>query len=447
MPSMRRLLLVGVVLVFVGGMQSPATGLSFPPPMLSVYASPNAIPPGHTFTVSGNCNADSDRVMVRLVRQARPSAPARVLQSRTLVRDAERHYTTTFTNNLTTAPGFPVDAQVFAQCGGYTAHTPFVSTNMVYPNDTARILTIQADGPCGLCVAHVKGFDAFANLSPRYNSYVEDWTRDGSLAARAREGFSSSIVGSGIGKRATVYLTSYFQTHPYGEFRGGVEVASADIVGDVGDEIITAPGPGGGPHVKVLNAERPPNSPSAGLPDYREEVSFFAYAPEFTGGVRIAVGDVLGDNKPEIVTAPGPGGGPHIRVFSAAGVLLQQFLAYAPNVTSGVSVAIGDIVAGGKQEIVTGAGPGGAAHVRTFDATGKAVGSGFYAYDPSFTGGVWVAAGDVDGQGADDIVTGAGAGGMPHVRTFTSPDGAFTSPGFFAYEDIPTGVRVAVPQD
>ena len=37
----------------------------------------------------------------------------------------------------------------------------------------------------------------------------------------------------------------------------------------------------------------------------------------------------------------------------------------------------------------------------------------FYAYDPAFPGGVSVAAGDVNGDGRADIVTGAGAGRRP----------------------------------
>ncbi|MEQ9641608.1 MAG: hypothetical protein RIM84_16405 [Alphaproteobacteria bacterium] len=40
---------------------------------------------------------------------------------------------------------------------------------------------------------------------------------------------------------------------------------------------------------------------------------FFAYDANFTGGVRVATGDVNNDATPEIITAAGPGGGPHVR--------------------------------------------------------------------------------------------------------------------------------------
>src|SRR4051812_46001849 len=58
---------------------------------------------------------------------------------------------------------------------------------------------------------------------------------------------------------------------------------------------------------------------------------FFAYDPGFRGGVRVAVADINGDGTPDIITAPGPGGGPHVRVFDGAnGKPVREFFAYDP---------------------------------------------------------------------------------------------------------------------
>jgi hypothetical protein len=97
--------------------------------------------------------------------------------------------------------------------------------------------------------------------------------------------------------------------------------------------LITGAGPGGGPHVRVFDV-------STGLP-VRD---FFAYDPAFTGGVRVALGDVNGDGIPDLVTGAGPGGGPHVRVFDGAtGAVIQEFFAYAPGFTGGVFVDARDV--------------------------------------------------------------------------------------------------------
>jgi hypothetical protein len=49
----------------------------------------------------------------------------------------------------------------------------------------------------------------------------------------------------------------------------------------------------------------------------------------------------------------------------------------------------------------------------------------FFAYAPSFSGGVTVASGDVNNDQRDDVITGAGAGGGPHVNIFSGLGGRF----------------------
>jgi peptidoglycan hydrolase-like protein with peptidoglycan-binding domain len=199
-------------------------------------------------------------------------------------------------------------------------------------------------------------------------------------------------------------------------------VAAADVDGDGRAEIITGPGAGGAPHVRVFSQ----------FGAVRWE--WMAYSSAFPGGVNVAAGDLDGDGHAEVVTGPGPTGAPHLRVFTGQGGIKREWMAYSPGFSGGVSVGVGN------SRIVTGAGPGGGPHVRVFTGAG-AMDDEWMAYGQQFTGGVTVAAGVVDGNAS--VVTGAGPGGGPHVRVFT-PSGSERS-GFFAYSTAYAGgVNVAV---
>jgi hypothetical protein len=125
-------------------------------------------------------------------------------------------------------------------------------------------------------------------------------------------------------------LRSFFPYDP--AFTGGVRVASCDITGDGVPEIVTAAGAGGGPHVRVFDGKT-----GAQLPGLRG--SFFAYIPAFTGGVFVGCADVNGDEVPDIITGPGPGGGPHVRAISGTdGSEITGFFAYGVTFTGGVFV-------------------------------------------------------------------------------------------------------------
>jgi hypothetical protein len=103
---------------------------------------------------------------------------------------------------------------------------------------------------------------------------------------------------------------------------------------------------------------------------------------------------------PAVVTAAGPGGGPHVQVFDGRAlfdgslVLLRSFFAYDPGFAGGVFVGAVELTGDNKADIVTAAAAGGGPHVRAFDgATGAPlpgpVGN-FFAFPPGFTGGVFV---------------------------------------------------------
>jgi hypothetical protein len=91
------------------------------------------------------------------------------------------------------------------------------------------------------------------------------------------------------------------------DFTGGV--ATATCGPDYLDRMwfITGAGPGGGPHVVAHSLDLDSN--------FVENYSFFPYDPAFTGGVDVSCSiDVL-SGVVLLVTSPKGGGGPHVRTF------------------------------------------------------------------------------------------------------------------------------------
>ncbi len=207
-------------------------------------------------------------------------------------------------------------------------------------------------------------------------------------------------------------------------FRGGVRVA---VPGGVLRPIVTAPRPGGGPHVRFFDATGSPLPTPGGPRD------FFAYEADFRGGVAVAAGDVDGDGVVDVITAPGAGGAPLVRVFGGAtGEAIQGFYAFDPAGRGGAWVAAGDVSGNGLDDVVVGAGDGADPLVRVF-AGGNPFAE-WVAYEARFRGGVRVVAADVNGDAFADVLTGPEGGGGPRI---TAWDGyAFTqTASFFAVTD------------
>jgi hypothetical protein len=157
-------------------------------------------------------------------------------------------------------------------------------------------------------------------------------------------------------------------------------VAAGDVNGDGKADIITGAGPKGGPHVTVRSGN-----------DLSLLRNFFAYDASVTTGIYVASGELNNDGKADIVTGVGKGLVSHTIVYSGLdNKILQSFLAYNAEFTGGVRVAVADFGADGQLDLVTGAGPSGGPHLRVFQGNNLTEKSSFFAFDPSFLGGVFV---------------------------------------------------------
>jgi hypothetical protein len=139
------------------------------------------------------------------------------------------------------------------------------------------------------------------------------------------------------------------------------------------------------------------------------------------------------------------GGGPAVRLFDAAQNELASLNVFDLTFTGGVRVASGDFNADGTPDIVVGTGPGVATLVRVLDGKTKTDLFSINPFEASFTGGVYVAAGDLNGDGVPELVISPDEGGGPRVRVFNGADFKQIA-DFFGIEDTAFrgGARAAV---
>ncbi|MCZ2343946.1 MAG: FG-GAP-like repeat-containing protein [Bacteroidales bacterium] len=175
----------------------------------------------------------------------------------------------------------------------------------------------------------------------------------------------------------------------------------------------------------------------------------------FNGAVRTVAADVNGDGVPDIIMGTGPYGGSKIRILDGRtqADILPMFSAFEESFTGGVFLAAGDFNGDGKADVVVAPDQGGGGRIRILDvSTGSArtLADFFGIEDPNFRGGVRPAVGDINGDGQVDLIVAAGFGGGPRVAIF---DGRSVLGGqpvklvndFFAFEEsLRNGVYVTV---
>jgi hypothetical protein len=213
----------------------------------------------------------------------------------------------------------------------------------------------------------------------------------------------------------------------------GLFVAAGDIDADGQAEIVVSPDQGGGARIQVFRVV------SGQL---QQVANFFGIDdPDFRGGGRIALGDVNGDHRLDLAVGAGFGGEPRVALFNGADLttignnappkLIGDFLAFEPGLREGVFVAAGDVSGDGFAEVIFGGGPGGGPRVLALDgqrilanaatAINQPV-ANFFAFDATQRGGVHAAVAELDTDARLDLVIGSGDDAAPSVRTYRGVD-------------------------
>jgi hypothetical protein len=248
------------------------------------------------------------------------------------------------------------------------------------------------------------------------------------------DGFVDTVFVTAPGPEATVQirdgksggvLLAPTKIYPGENFKLGANVAVGDIDGDGKADVVITPDVGGGPRVQVFKFL------AGTLVSFN---SFFSYPddPGYSGGLRVALGDVNGDGFLDIVVAAAQGGGPRVTVFDGKGAFVPQttppvlanFFAYEDTLRDGAFIAVGDIDGDGKADIITTAGLGGSARVRVFTnipglnplPNQPAPAFADFNLDPDTRGGATIAAVHLDDDNLVDLLIGTGAGQPGDVR-------------------------------
>lgn len=296
------------------------------------------------------------------------------------------------------------------------------------------------------------------------------WLLAAALSTTAQaQGVIVGLDGSGGSTPQVVVYDSLNPPHQAARFTAfdagtsSASVAFGDVNGDGTADRIVGAGPGAGPRVQVFSGT-----------DNVVIADFLAFDPAFTGGVRVAAGNLDTDGRADIVVGSGAGGGSRVRVFSGAdsSQVLLDFLAFGQSsYQGGISVAAADYTGDGRADILVapltgdaapaviffdgrngteidrrfplGQQRGGGINIAVGDLNGdgsvdlvaasngltapRVVGINlvtqatlfdFNAFSPDFTGGVRVAVADLNSDGAAELITGAGPGGTGEVRIF-----------------------------
>jgi len=210
--------------------------------------------------------------------------------------------------------------------------------------------------------------------------------------------------------RTNTLIATYQPNGP--RYTGGFTLARGDVNGDGVADLLWATNRGS--FVRIID----------GLTSH-DLGGFFAFSSSLNSPVSIAVGDINKDGKGDImVAAAGRNAGGLVRVYSGAnyGQLLYQGSPYGQRFGGGISLASGDVDGDGWADIISSPLSAGVARVVVVSGKTQSVIRNFLAQTPVYTGGISVAAADLNNDGRAEIITATNSGrGIVSVFNGSAP--------------------------
>jgi subtilisin-like proprotein convertase family protein len=150
---------------------------------------------------------------------------------------------------------------------------------------------------------------------------------------------------------------------------------------------------------------------------YETNTDTFQPFPNYKGPITVAMADLDGDSNAELITAQAAGKDSQVKIWDLtgggrAGALLESVVPFSGSAIKGVSVAAADLNNDGMDELIVGAGPGGAPTINIYsdiDGDGQTLDNmtdTSAAFPANFKGGVKVAGGNtISSTPGEEIVT------------------------------------------